>query len=109
MQYKVILTKSAATDIEHIADYIAVNLRERQTALKMVRKIRETAMSLQTMPEKYPVVQDNFLALKGVRMVTINHYLMFYTVDHAKGIVSVLNVVYGKREWISFLTEQFKN
>ena len=107
MQYKINLSRSAQADINAIADYIADNLQERQTALQLIRGIRTAIASLQKMPERYPVVRDAFLASMGIRMFPVNRYLVFYTVDHANTTVNVLNVKYGRREWIGLLSNEW--
>lgn len=79
MGYKVIIQDSAIQDLDEIAFYIAKNLQEPQTALKVVRDIRDVIDGLKTMPERYKLVDDEFLAVRGIRVAQSRKYLIFYT------------------------------
>ena len=103
MGYKVIIQDSAIQDLDEIAFYIAKNLQEPQTALKVVRDIRDVIDGLKTMPERYKLVDDEFRAVRGIRVAQSRKYLIFYTVNKAADMVHVLNIKYGKREWMELL------
>ena len=69
--YKLMISAAAESDIEGIADYIAVNLREPGIALKQVGRIKDAIVSLREMPERHYVVTDKYLSSKGIRMLTV--------------------------------------
>ena len=96
-RYNVILSLEAREDIREIVRYIAKELRELSTAEQMLDRIDETVASLETMPEKYALVTDEYLASCGIRMVVVKKYLIFYTVDYSKSEVNISRVLYGKR------------
>lgn len=104
MEYKVIISPSAEADMGQIAHYIARDLREPDTALNLLRRFRQSIADLRSMPERYPLVRDDFLAAKGVRSFLVDNYLVFYMVSREKNEVNILNMVYGKREWADLLS-----
>ena len=107
-RYNVILSLEAREDIREIVRYIAKELRELSTAEQMLDRIDETVASLETMPEKYALVTDEYLASCGIRMVVVKKYLIFYAVDYSKSEVNISRVLYGKRNWIDLLTVKRK-
>ena len=83
--YSIHLTQSAQADIRDIAGYISLELRVPLTAKKLLRRFRE--------------------ATRGFRAVSVEEYLLFYTVDRSGRRVNVSRVLCGKRDWVSILTK----
>ena len=107
-RYKVGLTDSAKTDIRVAARYIAVNLREPDTAERLLDRFDEALAELETMPMSHACVHDAFLASRGVRMTQAGNYLLFYLAISETLTVKVLRVLYGRRDWFSILTADFE-
>ncbi len=103
--YDVILTKKARADIQAAIRYIARDLREPATAAGMLDRFKVEIMSLQTMPERFGLVPDEYLASLGIRMTAVGSYLIFYVVNHGEHRVYVPRVLYGRRNWIEILTK----
>lgn len=102
-RYNVILSLEAKADIHEIVRYIAKELREPSTAEQMLDRIEEAIASLESMPEKYALVSDEYLASCGIRMIAVKKYLIFYTVERSKKEVNISRVLYGKRNWIDLM------
>lgn len=98
-KYKVTISEIASADLEEVADYIAGNLQEPAIALKQIGRMKDAILSLQTMPDRHRLVSDEHLASRGVRMFPVGNYLVFYTVNQSAMTVSVVRVLYGRREW----------
>ena len=94
---------AAEADIREIVKYIAHGLGEPKTADKMGRRIYEEIFSLDTMPERYPLVRNRTLAREGYRMTSVGQYLIFYTVNAAAHAVHVRRVLYGRQDWLKLL------
>ncbi len=103
--YDVILSSTAESDIRGIVRYIAVDLREAATAEKMLDKFDDAIRSLESMPERNPLVSDPDLAALSLRMQPVGNYLIFYVVNHGAHQVNIVRVQYGRRDWIKILTE----
>ncbi len=97
--YSVMMSAAAAEDIGGIADYIANTLLEPETAAKLIGRLKTAVNSLETMPERHPLVADTYLALRGIRMICVDNYCVFYTVDKAEHNVTIIRIIYKKRAW----------
>lgn len=99
MKYTVCITAPAHNDILQSAVYISNNLCNPNAADKLLSQIAEKLNSLADAPHRYAVVNDDFLAGLEIRMIKINNYDAFYRINDAKHTVTVLRVLYEKRDW----------
>ena len=100
---QVLVTEPAARDLKGIADYIAHELREPETARRQVGRIKQAVLSLADFPTRHPLVAEEALAKKGFRMVVIDNYLVFYIAASREKTVTVIRVLYHRRDWASLL------
>lgn len=103
--YDVIVYDAAEADIQSIMGYLSKTLQEPDTAKSMLLRFREAILSLRSMPERFPLVQDSYLASLGIRITSVGKYLIFYVVQKAARRVDIVRVLYGKRNWTELLTE----
>ncbi len=103
MVYRIIITVPAARDVESIVTYIARELNSPQAAVKLLRDIDERIISLQEMPERFPLVPDKRFAKLGIRSVPVNNYLIFYVVGKRSRSVNIVRVIYSRRDWVNLL------
>ncbi|KKM12131.1 plasmid stabilization protein [Clostridiales bacterium PH28_bin88] len=101
--YKVLMTQPAADDLKGIATYIANELREPSIAKKLVGKIKEAVMSLSEMPTRHSLVADEKLAIQEIRKMLVDNYIIFYAVSEKDVTVTVVRILYGRRDWINLL------
>ena len=97
--YEVSLSAQADGDIRAAIRYIAVELRNPQAADGLLGQFAAAIQSLQTMPERFALVSDEYLASLGFRAAAVGNYLLFYIVDKQVGKVRVIRVLYGRRNW----------
>ena len=103
--YEVLVHKTAKADIRDAVGYIAKNLREPNTARALSLRLRDAILSLSSMPERFPLVRDNYLSSLGIRVTSVGNYLIFYVVNTEEHRVDISRVLYGKRDWINIITE----
>ena len=101
--YDVSVHETAKADIREAVGYIAKTLREPDTARAMSERLRETIVSLSNMPERFPLVRDNYLSSLGIRVTSVGNYLIFYVVNQEEHRVDIFRVLYGKRNWIGIV------
>lgn len=104
-RYKVTLTDEARADIRAAVRYLAVELRQPDTAEKLLNSFDAALDSLEQFPERCGLVHDENLAALGIRMAVVRRYLMFFLADRSAHAVTVLRVLHGRRDWISILTD----
>ncbi len=102
-RYRILMTEPAAVDLLKIAEYIAKELREPITAQKLVEKIKEAVMSLIHMPTRHALVADEYLAVQGIQKLPVENYIVFYVVSEKDGTVTVIKILYGRRDWEQLL------
>ncbi len=97
--YNILITEPAEKDLQEIAKYIALELREPATAQRLIAKISAAIFELEKVPFRYALVKDERLASQGIRKLWVEKYIVFYTVDETSDSVTVVRILYGKREW----------
>ena len=55
------------------------------------------------MPRRYPLAEEEPLRKKGIRKMTVKNFFVYYLVDEENRRVSVIAVVYGRRDQIAVL------
>ncbi len=102
-RYNLVIAEAAEEDLDGIADYISYALKEPTTALKQLARIEEAMASLEEPPERHSLVQDRYLAAKGIRKLPMDNYLIFYTVNKSTNTINIVRVLHGRRDWESIL------
>lgn len=98
-KYKVSIVKQAKEDMRDTFKYIAKDLCEPQVANRIYNSIYLKIVSLETMPNRNSLIDDEPYKARGVRMLLAENYRIFYIVDENDESVKVLRVIYNRREW----------
>ncbi len=102
-KYKVLMTQPATNDLKGISEYIARELKEPAIARKLVSKIKAAVMSLEQMPTRHALVSDEKLSFQGIRKFMVDNYIIFYVISEKDATVTIVRILYGKRNWASLL------
>ncbi|KNY27632.1 type II toxin-antitoxin system mRNA interferase toxin, RelE/StbE family [Pseudobacteroides cellulosolvens] len=102
-KFEIEITESAENDLFDIGNYIAKELLEPKIAKKIVDGIGQAIFSLEEMPLRNNLVTDERLALQGIRKILIDNYIIFYTVTEQDKIVTIIRILYGKRDWLNLI------
>lgn len=97
-EYRVLYAPAAVEDLRDIYSYLAHNLLVPDTAARQVGRIRQDIRSLDLMPLRFPRVDWEPWNSLGMRRMTVDHYVVFYTVEPQSGTVTVIRIVYGSRD-----------
>jgi len=95
--WHVYYTDDALWDLQDIYDYISLNLLEPNTALKQTNHIMDAADSLDHMPFRYRLYDQEPWYSMGLRVLPVDNYLIFYLIDETKNIVPIVRIMYGGR------------
>ena len=98
MKYAVNLSAEAVKDINGIYEYIAGALGEKETAVNMINFIEKNIRSLDEMPGRYKIYESEPWKSRGVHIMPVKKYLVFYVVDDNEKAVNIFRVVYGSRD-----------
>ena len=98
MTYDVTLTPQAKQDLKAIYRYIAVDLASEINANRLLDRLEENILKLDTMPERFRIYDREPWRSRNLRVMPIDHYLVFYAPYRQSQAVTVLRVMYGGRD-----------
>lgn len=98
MSYTVHLTDAARRDMLEISRYIAETLRSPLNAAGQLTRLEQAIASLRQMPERFRFYDHKDWPQRNLRMMPVDHYLVFYTPNRDEQTVTVLRVFYGGRD-----------
>ena len=90
-------TEKAEQDLDEILRYIAVDLVNPTAAQNLGRKVFEKIDMVRTFPESGAPVDNEFLADKTVRKLSVDNYVIYYKPHYEEKVISIIRIVYGKR------------
>ena len=102
-KYTIEITEPAEHDLKEIVRYIAIELRDSHAAESVMGRIGSAIYGLADMPSRNPLVLDERLSLEGVRKIVIDNYLVFYVVTEGNRTVTIIRVLYSRRDWTNLL------
>lgn len=95
--WKVVYTEQAENDLRGIYEYIAFSLLEPEIARKQTKRIIEAAAKLNEMPLRCRLYEKEPWRGKGLRVLPVGNFLVFYLPVEDKGTVTIIRIMYGKR------------
>lgn len=98
-------SQQAEEDLLNIYEYIAFSLMETETAKKLVSSILKEIRSLEQMPLRFGLYDREPWHSKGMRVMQIKKYLVFYLPVETQSTVLILRIMYGGRKIDSLLSE----
>jgi plasmid stabilization system protein ParE len=103
MSYQIRIMDAAKAEMRGIYAYIAEDLNNPIAAERRISLIEEAIHSLKENPTRFPLVRDEYLASKGYRLVVVKNHIVFFIVREQLHAVSVMRVMYGRRDWMRLL------
>ena len=98
-EYKVIIDSNAEKDLISILSYISNSLKEPQIAKRIFQSIRKQVLSLNKLPYRFEVINEEPYASMGIRKIPVENYTAFYCIDEENKTVHVFRILYNRREW----------
>ncbi len=104
MEYEVTLTPQAIEQIQEAVFYISHTLFALETAKSWVNFLEKEIASLNTMPLRYPLTEEEPWHTLGIRKMLVKNFLVYYLVDENQRQVFVIALIYGRRDQMSALS-----
>ena len=98
MIYEVVTTAQADADLRSIYEYIAFELLSPDNAAGQLERLEEHIVKLEEFPEKFRHYEKEPWRSRGLRVMPVDNYLVFYIPDEDAGIVTVIRVMYAGRD-----------
>ncbi|WP_405343067.1 type II toxin-antitoxin system RelE/ParE family toxin [Fibrobacter sp.] len=97
MEYKILVTERAKSDLAGIYSYISTELQSVRTADDVIDSLQRAMSGLSIMPSRYHRYMEEPWYSEGVRYFSVRNFSVFYTVDENSRSVFIVHVVYSKR------------
>ena len=81
MNYEVVLSEQADSDLRGIFEYIAFELQSPENASGQLDRLEEQILSLDIMPERYRKYENEPWKSRGLRVLPVDNYVIFYIPD----------------------------
>ena len=101
--YSVVYTASTRDDVFAAVDYIANVLFDNGAANQLIDNIQNVTERLKVFPESSPLVHDEILCNKGIRVAVITGYILFYKVDNSKESIYIIRFLHSTQDCASLL------
>ena len=75
-------------------------LLEPSIANRYAELINSEIQSLEHMPQKYAIIDDDIAKKLEIRKLLIKNYIAFYRINEKEKIVEVHRILYGASNWI---------
>ena len=98
MIYEVTITEQANADLRKIYEYIAFELLSPDNAAGQLDRLEENIIGLEQFPEKYRAYDKEPWHSRGMRVMSVDNYLVCYILDKDAGLVTVIRVMYEGRD-----------
>ena len=105
MSYAVEITEQADADLRGIFEYIAFDLQSLQNAAGQLSRLEKNILSLDEMPDRFRRYEKEPWRSRGLRLMPVDHYCVFYILDTEKQAVRIIRVMYGGRDIDAQLAE----
>jgi len=99
-------TEDARQDLQSIYDYIADVLLVPEAAEKQANRIMDAVDSLDHMPLRFRLYGREPWRSKGLRVMPVDRYLVFYLPVRARNTVAIIRIMYGGRDIEKHLNNQ---
>ena len=98
MIYEVEVSEQADRDLRGIFEYIAFELQSPENARRQLDRLEEQILSLDTMPERYRQYENEPWKSRRLRILPVDNYVVLYIPDSDKKVVTILRVMYARRD-----------
>lgn len=98
MIYSVKISAQAEEDLKSIFEYIAFELMSLQNAHAQLDRLESDILKLKEMPGRFSLYEKEPWLSRGLRIMPVDNYLVFYIPDKETKTVTVLRIMYGGRD-----------
>jgi len=93
--WEVVYTEIAENDLRDLYEYIAFSLLEPAIAKKQARRIIDAIAKLDKLPLRFRVYETDPWKSKGLRVLPVDNYLVFYLAIETHKTVAVIRIMYS--------------
>lgn len=98
MTFSVRMSDEAISDLKSIYSYISSDLMSPEIAMGQLERLEKGIRSLDELPQRYRAYENEPWKSRGLRIMPVDNYLVFYIANTDDKIVTVIRVMYGGRD-----------
>ena len=95
MSYTVDLSIEAKEDLRKIYSYIAFKLMAPASASNQIKRIKKNVLGLDFMPTMFKIYEKEPWHSRGMRIMPVDNYVVFYFIDEENKKVNIARIIYG--------------
>lgn len=97
-KYKIRITSQAKLHLKEIRRYYEKELLLPEVAKTTVQSIRNTIRTLEELPARAPVIEEQPWGDEGIRKIAIKNYLIYFWIDETRLTVQIIAVIHEKMD-----------
>ena len=97
-RYTVKITTQAQEQLREIISYIRFTLQSPGTAQKMLDTLQKEIFSLEQLPNRVPLTEEEPWHSQGIHKLSIKNYLVYFWVNEDTKTVQVIGIIYGRKD-----------
>ena len=98
MIFEIEVSEQADRDLRNIYEYIALELQSPENAAGQLNRLEEGIMGLDQMPERFCGYEKEPWHSRGLRIMPVDNYCVFYIPDAEYAVITIIRVMYGGRD-----------
>jgi mRNA-degrading endonuclease RelE of RelBE toxin-antitoxin system len=106
--FELIFSEKVNNDIVSSLKYIRDVLKAPMAAENHFEELKKKYKKLRGNPFSRPLVQNKYLARKGIRFIMVKKYMLIYKINEEDQTVLLYRFMYCRRDWITILTNELK-
>lgn len=96
--YKLEYLPIAKSDIDNIINYIAIDLKNKIAARKLVNNFMNAINVILEFPYSFSIYQFSGILKNEYRSIKVGNFLMFYVVNDKERLITIIRVLYQKMD-----------
>lgn len=98
MSYKVEISDQASSDLREIFEHIALHMLSPINAAGQLKRLEDSIETLTELPNRFSEYKSEPWKSRGLRMMPVDNYCVFYFPDEEEHTVYIFRVMYGDRD-----------
>ena len=99
--FEVEFTDECIEEIIEIYEYISNNLKEDDSAKRLMTEVMDKVLNLASTPELYMKIEKVDKLKREYHRMVVKNYIILYTIDFEKKTVFISRMVYGRRNYLN--------
>jgi len=98
MIFKLEISAQAEIDLRNVYEYIAHALQSPENAKGQLKRLEYSISGLEQLPECFREYEIEPWHSRGLRIMPVDNFCVFYIPDEKKAVVTIIRIMYGRRD-----------